>query len=883
MTETKIIRPNPGGQEAFVRSNVDVCIYGGILAGGKLTPLTSCVLTPYGWRLNKDLKIGDKICTPFNGVQKVAGLFPQGVKKIYKVYLLDGRVAECGLEHLWTYRTNKQRYKYIVSDRSNPTAWTFTGTTENIIERLKRGERIYLPTNNAIEFEEKDLPINPYALGVLIGDGCLTDKVMTEGRNAITISNNEDDVINRFYNAVGGTRIYKQPNCYSKSVFTPRAKQIRQYLVDAGLNTYSYNKFIPHEYLFSSIEQRRELLAGLFDTDGSVDEGSFSYCTTSKRLKDDIMHLARSLGYNASVHRDEREQYTTGEAFRVIIRTSDEIFHSEKHKKRYAEYLTRKGKNYRKANCHTRIVKIEYDRDEEAQCLYIDDRDHLYMTDDFVVTHNTFGSILCAAQPALDPLFRATYFRRTLGQLKQSGGIVDDFQAAYGKEINVKISENPRVTFSSGAYAEMQQINDESPKRVIEAYKGLQSDCIFFDELTNFEFFTFFYLMSRARGKGKWTGKIRATTNPSKRHWLRKFLDWYISPDGTIPPERSGVVRYFYIKGDKVTDVVWGDSKEEVYDKCKIDINRKLSTMKGEFSYKNLIKSFTFILGNLSENKALLEGNKDYIGNIAATGGRMSQALIEGNWNVDIDGDDLSPIKADAAMDVFVNDPCMNNDKWITVDLANEGRDNTVILVWNGFHVIDVDIIVTGTPKGNAERVKIMAQKHNIADEHIIYDAIGSGVGFGDWIPDAIPFCSYNVPMGAYSRSAFNLKDECYLRLVHMINNRRISISESVANAKYIHKGISQDILFRNEFEEECAVVRFKDLPSGKKRLFNKKEMNAMLGKGRSMDVLDPFAMRMYPVLGALYGDEMLYGLSEEEDDEIKEERGDIYEDNFWA
>ena len=155
MSEPKIIRPNKGGQEHFVRTNVDVAIYGGILAGGKLTPLNTKVLTPRGWVRNGDLKVGDEICTPFNGVQKVAQLFPQGVKKIYKMYLLDGRVAESGEEHLWTFRTNKQRDKYVNSDRSDKTRWTFTETTSQLIERLKRGERLYLPTNDQIEFERR--------------------------------------------------------------------------------------------------------------------------------------------------------------------------------------------------------------------------------------------------------------------------------------------------------------------------------------------------------------------------------------------------------------------------------------------------------------------------------------------------------------------------------------------------------------------------------------------------------------------------------------------------------------------------------------------------------------------------------------------------------
>ena len=100
MPEPKIIRPNKGGQEYFVRTNVDVAIYGGILAGGKLTPLNTKVLTPRGWVRNGDLKVGDAICTPFNGVQKVAQLFQQGVKKIYKMYNVNGHVAEIGKEDM---------------------------------------------------------------------------------------------------------------------------------------------------------------------------------------------------------------------------------------------------------------------------------------------------------------------------------------------------------------------------------------------------------------------------------------------------------------------------------------------------------------------------------------------------------------------------------------------------------------------------------------------------------------------------------------------------------------------------------------------------------------------------------------------------------------
>lgn len=804
MPEPKIIRPNKGGQEHFVRTNVDVAIYGGILAGGKASPLSSLVLTPNGWVINGDLKVGDEICTPFNGVQKVAQLFPQGVKKIYKMYLLDGRIAESTEEHLWTFRTNKQRDKYINSDRSDKTRWTFTETTAQLMKRLQRGERLYLPTNDPIEFEHKELPISPYVLGKSIGERC--------------------------------KKLYQQKD----------------------------NGFIPNEYLFSSIEQRKELLAGIVDSFGCIFDGSFRFTTTSERLRDDVLHLVRSLGYNATCKKDVI-------SYNVFILITDDIHCLKRCNVSKFNYL----------NCHSRIVKIEYDRMEEAQCLYINDRDHLYIIDDFVVTHNTFGSILSVAEPCLDPLFRATFFRRTFGQLKQAGGIVDDMKAAYGKEVSVTISEAPRATFSSGAYVEMQQINDENPKKVIEKFKGLQSDAIYFDELTGFEWFTFTYLMSRCRGKGKWTGKIRATTNPSRRHWLRTFLNWYIRPDGTVDPEKSGVVRYFYIYGEKVDEVAWGDTKEEVYEKAKIAIDRKIASFRGKVSYKNLIKSFTFILGNLVENTALTEGNEGYVGSVAATGGKMSQALAEGNWNVDVDSDEEAPISDANANAVAVTDPQMNNDLWITSDLADTGTDNFLALAWNGFHLMDILILTKSTPRQNAEALQIFAQKHNVADNHIIYDAI-RGTYINDYIEDAIPFVSYRAPMGLYARLAYNLKSECYLRLVKMINDHRISISDEVAQSRYVHAKLNQNIMVITEFVEECSVVRFKDMPSGKKQLLAKKEMNAMLGKGRSMDLLDPVAMRMLPVLDLPYGDE-LSGTVRDDDEDEGDEDENIYNDSFWA
>lgn len=494
----------------------------------------------------------------------------------------------------------------------------------------------------------------------------------------------------------------------------------------------------------------------------------------------------------------------------------------------------------------------------------------------------TAGAILASAEPAKDPLYRAVYFRRTLGELKGAGGVVDEFENLYGDAVTVTKSENPRTTFKeSGAWLECRQIADENPNKVRETYKGLQADAIFFEELTGFAFYTFNYLMSRARGKAKWTGKVRATTNPSKRHWVRKWCDWYIGPDGQAIEERSGIVRYFYLNGSTVDDLVWGDSKEEVYQKCRKSIDRKLKSLKGTSTYQNLIKSFTFIKGNLAENKELLKNNPDYVGSVS---GDEGDALLMGSWNYDPEEENEAPIIASKARAITENDPCMNGDMWITADLADVGKDNTIILVWNGFHIIDYKIVQKTTGRGNYEAIRRMQLKHGVGDSHVIYDG-QRAMYMPDYIPDAIPYISGYAPRGLYRLNFQRLKDECYMRLVNAINEGYISMSEDVANETYHHQNIKVPITILAEFVDECSVVRFKEVMGGKKALLGKKEMNSQLGHDGSMDWLDAMHMRFLPCLACEYGQEIEYGVQKYEEDDYDEyaETANIYDDSAWC
>ena len=504
------------------------------------------------------------------------------------------------------------------------------------------------------------------------------------------------------------------------------------------------------------------------------------------------------------------------------------------------------------------------------------------------------AAVMMVAEPALDPRFRAVFLRNNLGDLRSGGGILDEFKNVYGDYVNVIESGEPHVDFPSGARIDVTHIADQSKEKVLQRFKGRQYDLIYFDEGTGFTWECFRTIYSRNRGMASWTGKVRITTNPKRTHWLRDFLDWWIGADGFIIPDRNGVVRYFYINGEGVKDVVWGDTKEEVYSKCKIQIDRilaKLNGRSGSSTYKDMIKSCTFYEGKTSENKAILEKNAGYVGSIAAMGSREAQANLEGNWNVDTDEDLDAPIPSVEANQVFMSDPQRNGDRWVTCDLADTGTDNFLALAWDGFHIFDILILNQSTPRMNAERLEMFASSHNISNSHIIYDAI-RGTYINDYIPEAIPFLSYHASVGMYARMCYNLKSECYMRLVEVIKRNNLSMDESVSQRIYDHLNLKEEITVQNEFLEECAVVRFKDMPSGKKALISKKEMNAKLGKSRSMDLLDPCAMRMFPVLEYAYGEELekTTNLFDDEDDsgrrrgwKSREGYADIYNETFWG
>ena len=347
-------------------------------AGGKAQPLHSKVLTPNGWTEMGNIHVGDKISTPSGGEANVVGVYPQGEKDIYKITLADGREVLSCKEHLWKMHCHdfsKNCDKWRVKELS----W--------ILER--KGKRhIYFPTAE-VEMPEEEHKIHPYVIGALLGDGGLS-----QAKTQIMMSSADHEIVERM-NSFIKEGIHFKKSAWSKYGYTlvlkkrrndsnPALKEFRKEIIDLGINTTSYFKHIPDQYKRGTKEQRLELIRGLADTDGyvSTSQQDLSISTVSKRMANDIREVVWSLGGTATINA-KKTPSDFGVCYNVHIN----------HPMR-TEFVTvpRKKsliKKPQRQENKVRVLSVELHSTEEAQCIAIDSDDHLYVTDNYVVTHNT--------------------------------------------------------------------------------------------------------------------------------------------------------------------------------------------------------------------------------------------------------------------------------------------------------------------------------------------------------------------------------------------------------------------------------------------------------------------------------------------------------------
>lgn len=404
--------------------------FGGSKGSGKQEPLHRLFLTPTGFKRNIDLKVGDEVCNPDGTISKILQTHDIEKKPKYVLHFRDGRKAECGSEHIWYGAKKHNRYQNSWNEKD------CTKTAKEIydlvqVEKLKEKKLWFrIPLPDPVKFyniHENGRTVDPYLLGVLLGDGCITGNTQTKISTA-----DPEHMLTQFseYNFrivdFSKYNLERNKNLFDLFFTGNQWKELNRNLNRLELlGTRSATKFIPEEYKVAPMEVRLAVLQGILDTDGSVDGNTqnVKYSSTSTQLAEDVVWLARSLGFYASIQikkaRDKVERdgtvYHCKEGRIVFIRTYDDsqLFRLQRHKEKVKSGVTRP--------LGISVVDVTIEEDVEMRCISVDNPNGLYITQDFIVTHNShlirYASILYSlAIPGLQ-----TYlFRRTSKQVRSN-------------------------------------------------------------------------------------------------------------------------------------------------------------------------------------------------------------------------------------------------------------------------------------------------------------------------------------------------------------------------------------------------------------------------------------------------------------------------------
>jgi len=362
---------------------------------GRAQPLDTGVLTPDGFRPIGSLRIGDLVIGSNGRPTPVLGVYPQGRKEIFRVEAQDGASTLCCAEHLWQVLT--------AADRRREKPGRVLETRE-MLGKLRgfHAHRYELPLLSApVQFEPQDVPLDPYALGLLLGDGCLTTKTTPSFTTA------DPELASALEASLEGIEL-EQKGAYDYVlrhggrggviVANPVTAALRE-LDLAGV--YSHTKFVPEQYLRNSPDVRIALLQGLLDSDGGpVAQRDrtcrIQYTTCSKRLREDVVFLVRSLGGVAYWRRRPAAGRTPGFANGRPVAYRHDAFVMDLRLPEAIEpfRLRRKAAIYERdgGGRPMRFVdSIEPAGEAETVCIQVAAADSLYVTEDFLLTHNTLN------------------------------------------------------------------------------------------------------------------------------------------------------------------------------------------------------------------------------------------------------------------------------------------------------------------------------------------------------------------------------------------------------------------------------------------------------------------------------------------------------------
>lgn len=389
---------------------------------GKAQPLDARVRTRGGWKRMGDLQVGDALASVDGRPSIVTGVFPQGVRQVYRVTLSDGRSAECCAEHLWRVHSRHWSSPRVLETRE----------VLRLLQTKRHQKRLWIERASGDFGHQDSLPMDPWVLGALLGDGNLT------GTGSVRFSTASQETLARMEARVGDDMTVVHAESYDYRIVRrdrgrvpglqgAQPNPLRIALDALGLSGLASDaKFIPRLYLEAERSVRLDVLRGLLDTDGWVERwGSVRLSTASRQLADDVAELVRSLGGWCSISlKQPHFRNVAGLRVQGLPAYVCHISHPEPGSLfLMSEKLVRVPEVWQREKRLT-ITSIEPVRQASCQCIAVSHPERLYITDGDVVTHNTAFAINIAEHVALNEGLPVAVFSMEMGAAQLAVRIV---------------------------------------------------------------------------------------------------------------------------------------------------------------------------------------------------------------------------------------------------------------------------------------------------------------------------------------------------------------------------------------------------------------------------------------------------------------------------
>ena len=836
-----------GAQEYGLSNTVDIMVFGGNRGGGKANTDDTPVATPSGFRMMGELEIGDLICTPYNGVQKVSNIFEQGENTVYVFQFDDGTSVTCMDNHRFWARNCQASDFQEMTAREIMENYAI-GRPFPLSLRKGKTDLFEIPLCGEVELNEKktmvDLPLHPFVLGYISGTG--------------------------FWNFEKANFAF-EGNWYMRKKFRSMGYKINQgkngFWFIRGLSAENKRKIscshsrqparIPAEYKTASIEARWEYLKGVMFINGRSQHKHPYLALPNKQLIEDIAEIARSLGIWARVTQVDDIPEKIG-FWRVsfVAPNDGELFAKCSFKER-AHVNAEKPKTPNEKNVLTKkILSItKGKRKKNCRCITITGRDHLYLTDAYTINHNTVTMLMEPMYDIKNKHFNGIIFRKNKDDFEN---IINESKRWFSNLGKYNKSKDDMTwNFKTGAKLGL-TIYDMPMSDFDIKYRGQQFAYIGIDELPQMPFEMFKFLMTSNRNTVGVHSRILGTCNPDPLSWLRKFVDWWIGKENTVYsdgkthperkgfaiPERDGVVRYCYMPDDSVDNIIWGDTPEEVYEQCKELIDDAWDPDWEQYGYTKtsfFVKSVTFIKASLKDNKALLKNDPGYIASLLNQPPEIRAREFDGNWDIIKMGDDM--IQAYHLDKIFQNAQ-MTGDRVrrATCDVAGTGGDNCVTWLWVGWHVADV-FVCRRDPFTTTSVIKGKLQEWGVLEENFAYDLNGMGQVLKGAFPRAVPFNNQEAVALKDKHLYDNKKSQCAYKFAERTQQTGWSIEQTLLRRKYKVGKETKTLYDILQLERKCVK---QDMSKQEKGwcLIHKEQMKNKAVVGHSPDFFEALFMR---------------------------------------